>query len=119
MMAAGMLLMAALMVPRAVEAQVADCVQALIPCQRDLGVAKPSQMCCDTLRNSVKNDLPCLCGILNNTELLKNIKINITEALELPKNCGITSNENVCKSATTGKEREENRNPFVTCRCYP
>ncbi|CAA7410831.1 unnamed protein product [Spirodela intermedia] len=101
MMSAAMLLMMVLMVPPAVEAQGAECAQALIPCQNDLGVAKPSQKCCDQLSESVKNDLTCLCSLLNDTEVFKSLNINITQALELPKNCGITSNESVCKSTTT------------------
>ncbi|GAB4834241.1 hypothetical protein Ancab_032507 [Ancistrocladus abbreviatus] len=78
------------------------CAESLIPCASFLNsTAKPTANCCQPLENAIKTQKDCLCNIYNNTALLKTFQINITRALQLPKDCGFPSSEtNICSSSS-------------------
>ncbi|KAJ8432653.1 hypothetical protein Cgig2_011819 [Carnegiea gigantea] len=52
-------------------------------------IAKPPSECCTPLKSVLKNEIPCLCGIFSNRDLIQSLSLNVTEALTLPKRCGI------------------------------
>ncbi|RRT51889.1 hypothetical protein B296_00020522 [Ensete ventricosum] len=51
-------------------------------------VAKPEGQCCSGLKKVVKEDVICLCGVLQQGPSLG---INLTKALTLPSACGIST----------------------------
>ncbi|CAM8903872.1 unnamed protein product [Rhodiola kirilowii] len=66
------------------------CVANLIPCANFIGTtSKPPQSCCAPLKTAITTQLDCICGLYNTPGLLQSFKINITQALDLPKRCGI------------------------------
>lgn len=78
------------------------CASKLIQCRNYLNNSNPPEECCKPLKDEVTKDLACLCDIFKQPELLKSFGINITQALELPANCGIhTSSSNLCDSTGT------------------
>ncbi|XP_068651305.1 non-specific lipid transfer protein GPI-anchored 9-like [Aristolochia californica] len=80
--------------------QMPECASKLIPCQDFLNSTSPPSSCCGPMRDAVKNDLACLCNLFRQSELFKAFNINITQALELPKHCGITDGIGACKTAS-------------------
>ncbi|KAL2472455.1 Bifunctional inhibitor/lipid-transfer protein/seed storage 2S albumin superfamily protein [Abeliophyllum distichum] len=75
-----------------------DCVSKLIDCANYLNSTKPSATCCNAIKDVVSTQLPCLCNLYNSPGLLGGI--NMTQALELPKHCGLTSDTSVCKASS-------------------
>ncbi|KMT12576.1 hypothetical protein BVRB_5g098200 [Beta vulgaris subsp. vulgaris] len=63
----------------------------------------PPSSCCDPLREAVTNERTCLCSIYNNTDLIQAFRINITQALNLPKICHINTGNSpdICKGGAT------------------
>ncbi|KAH6830855.1 hypothetical protein C2S53_005779 [Perilla frutescens var. hirtella] len=74
-----------------------DCVAKLVPCADYLNSTKPSKDCCDAMRTVVTTQLVCLCGLINNPSALGGI--NLTQALELPKHCNLSSDTSACNAA--------------------
>ncbi|KAK8947623.1 hypothetical protein KSP40_PGU021782 [Platanthera guangdongensis] len=48
-----------------------------------------------------EGELPCLCSLFNNPQLIAAFSINLTQALQLPKKCGIQSSQPLCNSTST------------------
>lgn len=77
--------------------QVPSCAMQLIPCADYLNATtKPPSSCCDPLKEAVTKELPCLCNLFKEQSLLKSLNINVTQALELPKLCGIPGDLSAC-----------------------
>lgn len=74
----------------------ADCASKLVPCAQYLNSTKPPASCCDPLKEAVTKDLACLCNLYKNPDLLKALGVNVTQALELPKYCGISNDVSAC-----------------------
>jgi hypothetical protein len=74
----------------------ANCASNLIPCGNFLNSTNPPSSCCDPLRETVNNDLPCLCNLYNTPGFLESLGVNLTQALGLSRNCGITSDLSAC-----------------------
>ncbi|XP_020585641.1 lipid transfer-like protein VAS [Phalaenopsis equestris] len=75
------------------------CATKLIACQKFLNSSNPPEDCCKPLREAVRTDLPCLCAIFSNPEVLKSFGVDVSQALKLPVNCGITtSSSNLCNT---------------------
>ena len=72
----------------------ASCASELTACADYLNSTSPPANCCTPLKNAVENDKDCLCNLYNNPSLLQSLNINVTDALQLPKNCGITEELN-------------------------
>ncbi|KAL2455672.1 Bifunctional inhibitor/lipid-transfer protein/seed storage 2S albumin superfamily protein [Forsythia ovata] len=75
-----------------------DCVSKLVDCANDLNSTKPSDKCCKAIKEVVSTQLPCLCNLYNSPGLLGGI--NMTQALELPKHCGLPNDTNACKASS-------------------
>ncbi|KAI3792354.1 hypothetical protein L2E82_06231 [Cichorium intybus] len=78
----------------------ADCASKLVPCAQYLNATtKPPNSCCQPIKDAVANDLQCLCNLYENPSFLTSIGINVTQALGLPRLCGIPADINGCKNA--------------------
>lgn len=77
-----------------------SCVMALVPCQDYLNSTKPPASCCTPLRQAVATQLECLCGLLNDKSLFESMDINYTQAIELPKHCGLGDSNAACSKCT-------------------
>ncbi|KAK9278206.1 hypothetical protein L1049_027767 [Liquidambar formosana] len=77
------------------------CVKKLLPCQPYLKASSsPPASCCVPLKEMVSDDTQCLCGIFDNSEILKSFNITQDDALKLPKACGANADISLCKNAT-------------------
>ncbi|KAI3823609.1 hypothetical protein L1987_05048 [Smallanthus sonchifolius] len=93
------LLVLAVSIPTA-QAQAQTCASKLVPCAQYLNATTtPPNLCCDPIKEAVATDLQCLCNLYANPSFLSALGINITQALRLPRLCGITSDTSICKSA--------------------
>ncbi|XP_077245111.1 non-specific lipid transfer protein GPI-anchored 9-like [Tasmannia lanceolata] len=79
--------------------QTQACASKLVPCADFVNSTNPPVSCCGPLTDAVRNDLPCLCNLLKNPAIFASFRINITQALELPKYCGLTSGIEACNRA--------------------
>lgn len=73
-----------------------SCITALVPCATYLNATKPPSSCCSPLVTEYKTNKACLCNLLNNTDLIKQFNINITQAFELPIKCGLNASASGC-----------------------
>ncbi|GKD67971.1 lipid transfer-like protein VAS [Tanacetum coccineum] len=81
-------------------AQAQTCASKLVPCGNYLNATtKPPNTCCDPIKEAVANDLQCLCNLYENPDFLSSLGINVQQALNLPKLCGIPSDDSACKNA--------------------
>ncbi|XP_019160550.1 PREDICTED: lipid transfer-like protein VAS [Ipomoea nil] len=92
-------LAAVLMLTATATAQSTSCASNLVPCAEYLNSTKPPASCCDPLKETVTKELSCLCNLYKNPEVLKSLGVNITQALELPKHCGISNDVSACDKA--------------------
>ncbi|PWA98558.1 bifunctional inhibitor/lipid-transfer protein/seed storage 2S albumin superfamily protein [Artemisia annua] len=80
-------------------AQAQTCASKLVPCANYLNATtKPPNSCCDPIKEAVATDLQCLCNLYENPSFLSSLGINVTQALNLPKLCGISSDDSACKT---------------------
>ncbi|XP_027921626.1 lipid transfer-like protein VAS [Vigna unguiculata] len=78
----------------------ASCAQDLIPCGEYLNSnSTPPSSCCDPLKRTVENELPCLCNLFYNSNLLQGLNITVESALALSRSCGVTSDLSSCNGA--------------------
>nr|XP_043638860.1 non-specific lipid transfer protein GPI-anchored 7-like isoform X2 [Erigeron canadensis] len=81
-------------------AQAQTCASKLIPCGAYLNTTtKPPNSCCDPIKEAVATDLPCLCNLYKNPSFLSGIGINVTQALRLPRLCGLSYDASACDTA--------------------
>ncbi|RVW50700.1 hypothetical protein CK203_073356 [Vitis vinifera] len=94
----------------------ASCASELTACADYLNSTSPPANCCTPLKNAVENDKDCLCNLYNNPSLLQSLNINVTDALQLPKNCGITEelNCNASSPSPTGSPPGKNGWPSIS-----
>ncbi|RRT49458.1 hypothetical protein B296_00038067 [Ensete ventricosum] len=64
------------------------------------GVAAGLRVESDGLRWTAKSELPCLCALFNNTALLRTFNVNITQAIQMSKRCGVSIDQRACATAT-------------------
>ncbi|CAA0838859.1 Bifunctional inhibitor/lipid-transfer protein/seed storage 2S albumin superfamily protein [Striga hermonthica] len=77
------------------------CASDLIPCADALNSTQPSSACCSAIRQVVTTQLTCLCSLYKNQAALPGI--NMTQALQIPRRCNISSDVSVCNAvAPTG-----------------
>ncbi|QCD81253.1 hypothetical protein DEO72_LG2g1578 [Vigna unguiculata] len=80
----------------------ASCAQDLIPCGEYLNSnSTPPSSCCDPLKRTVENELPCLCNLFYNSNLLQGLNITVESALALSRSCGVTSDLSSCNGTHT------------------
>ncbi|KAF9617163.1 hypothetical protein IFM89_034314 [Coptis chinensis] len=83
------------------KAQIPDCATKLTPCANFFNSTKPPESCCTPLRETIQNQRDCLCNLYSNPGLISAFGINITQALELPKYCGVPSDTSLCGKASS------------------
>ncbi|EHA8586454.1 putative Type X nonspecific lipid transfer protein LTPX05 [Cocos nucifera] len=86
--------------------QVPACASKLLPCANYLNATSPPESCCGPLKQAAKDDTDCLCSIFNDKTVLQAFKVDIEQALQLAKNCGIDAGNSVCaksNATTTGR----------------
>ncbi|WOL04326.1 lipid transfer-like protein VAS [Canna indica] len=83
-----------------VEAQPA-CAAQLSACGPYLNAtSKPPESCCGPMREAVKNDMACLCAILENPSVSRAFNITPDNASRLAKACGLADDQmNGCAPA--------------------
>ncbi|KAJ7944788.1 Lipid transfer protein [Quillaja saponaria] len=88
-------------VPSFTEAQsngVNDCATKLTPCLDYFNSSNPPATCCNPLKEAVATQLTCLCNLYATPGLLESLKINITQAIQLSRNCGVSGDLSQCKA---------------------
>lgn len=91
-------IMAVLLSATTTEAQTPSCASKLVSCAPYLNsTSKPPGSCCDPLKEAVTKDLPCLCKLYENPNLLPSLGINVTQVIALVKNCDIPADLTDCK----------------------
>ncbi|XVE57731.1 hypothetical protein DITRI_Ditri04bG0113000 [Diplodiscus trichospermus] len=78
----------------------ATCAQKLVPCFPYLNnaTAHPQDDCCNPIREAVANDLPCLCNLYKDPNLLASLNVNVSEALRISRECGINNDLTACNA---------------------
>ncbi|KAI7994386.1 Lipid transfer-like protein VAS [Camellia lanceoleosa] len=79
--------------------QTATCISKLTPCASYLNATSPPASCCNPLREAVTQDLQCLCNLYTTPDLLKNLGINVTDALALAGRCKIPGDLSSCAAS--------------------
>ncbi|CAL9089736.1 unnamed protein product [Musa acuminata var. zebrina] len=78
-----------------------ECASKLVGCAQYLNsTTTPPDTCCGPLKQEAKDDLPCLCALFNNTAVLKAFNVNITQALQMAKRCGVNADQSACATVT-------------------
>ncbi|KAK1421637.1 hypothetical protein QVD17_24123 [Tagetes erecta] len=87
------------------QSQAQTCASKLVSCAPYLNTTTTSpNTCYDPIKQAVATDLPCLCNLYANPSFLSGIGVNITQALRLPRLCGITSDTSICKNGSRLEE---------------
>ncbi|KAJ6851226.1 non-specific lipid-transfer protein 2-like [Iris pallida] len=77
--------------------EIPSCASKLVPCAAYLNATTaPPDACCGPLKQAVKDEMPCLCKLYNQPDLLKSLGINVTQVMGLPKLCGVHSDATAC-----------------------
>lgn len=84
-----------------VEAQPATtCVNKLVPCFSALTTTtKPPKDCCDSIKEAVEDELPCLCTVYNTPGLLSQFNVSTAQALNLSRRCDVTTDLSACSGS--------------------
>ncbi|KAG6791836.1 hypothetical protein POTOM_000970 [Populus tomentosa] len=73
------------------------CASKLVPCQAYLSTTtQPPDSCCNSIKEAVANELPCLCKLYNDPNLFQSLGINVTQAVMLSQRCGVTTDLSRC-----------------------
>ena len=76
-----------------------SCASKLVPCASFLNsTTKPNAECCNSIKEAVANELPCLCTLYNTPGLLSSFNVSVEDALRLTRNCNVPSDLSSCKS---------------------
>ena len=89
-MSVAMVLLVAAMVMAAGTAEAQQtCASKLVPCASYLNGTKPSSECCDSIKEAVNKELPCLCTLYNTPGLLESFGVTVPQALNITRACGV------------------------------
>ncbi|KAG2659360.1 hypothetical protein PVAP13_1KG349600 [Panicum virgatum] len=76
--------------PDGVPAEHVQCLEDLLPCTAYLKTAKhPSQTCCTAMHNAAAAEMPCLCSLFADQELLSTFNVTRDQMFRLPARCGL------------------------------
>jgi len=76
------------------------CASKLVACQAFLNTTTtPPESCCGPIKEAVKTDLLCLCNLYNDPTVFSSLNINVTQAVQLSRRCGVTTDLSNCKTA--------------------
>lgn len=81
--------------------QVPACASKLVPCASYLNSTSPPESCCGPLRQAAKDERDCLCSLFNDKTVLQAFKVDIKQALQLAKSCGIGDGNSTCSKSNT------------------
>ncbi|KAJ1279697.1 hypothetical protein BS78_04G174600 [Paspalum vaginatum] len=77
------------------------CVEELLPCTAYLKTAKhPSPTCCTAMHNAAASEMPCLCRLFADPELLATFNVTRDQMFRLPGRCGLPVG---CHAGTTNE----------------
>ncbi|WVZ74869.1 hypothetical protein U9M48_022990 [Paspalum notatum var. saurae] len=77
------------------------CVEELLPCTAYLKTAKhPSPTCCTAMHNAAASEMPCLCRLFADPELLATFNVTRDQMFRLPSRCGLPVG---CHAGTTNE----------------
>lgn len=99
-----LLLMAVVMVvsltsPAMAQPTTATCAEKLTSCANYLkNSTNPPASCCNPIKEAVANELTCLCNLYTTPGFLESIGVNVTQALQLTRACGVPVELSKCKS---------------------
>ncbi|KAI3918301.1 hypothetical protein MKX01_041621 [Papaver californicum] len=99
MMMVFVVMIGVLMVEEISAQNVPGCAAALVPCAGYLNSTKPPESCCKPLKETIKTQRKCLCDLYEDQSLLPVMGINVTQALLLPKYCGVSDDTSLCSKA--------------------
>ncbi|MED6133969.1 hypothetical protein PIB30_117016 [Stylosanthes scabra] len=91
-----------------------SCASNLVPCANYLNSTKPPSSCCTPLKETVEKQLTCLCNLFYTPGLLESFHINVTQALELSRRCGITQGISSCKESAPSPSSSSTTPPPAT-----
>lgn len=78
------------------------CAAKLVPCATYLnGTTTPPSSCCDPLKEAVATERTCLCNLFNTPGLLASLGIDVNQALQLTKRCGVSTDTSQCNGTAT------------------
>lgn len=77
------------------------CAAKLVPCAAYMNSTNPPDTCCNPLRQAVANERACLCNLYNTPGLLASMGIDVTQALQLTKECGASTDTSLCNASAT------------------
>lgn len=75
-----------------------SCAQKLTPCAEYMNSTKPPESCCNPIKQTVATERDCLCNLYNTPGLLALFGVNITQALQLTRACGVNPDTSLCNS---------------------
>ncbi|EOY24455.1 hypothetical protein QUC31_008753 [Theobroma cacao] len=80
----------------------AACASKLTPCFPFLNnaTAQPTADCCNPIKDTVANDLECLCNLYNDPNLLSSLNITVAAALRISRECGVTTDLSACNATS-------------------
>lgn len=79
-----------------------SCISSLSPCAPYLNATtKPDATCCSALISVINKDSQCLCNLLN-SDAVKQLGVNVTQAMKLPVECGKNVSATQCSKTTAG-----------------
>ncbi|ESR53629.1 hypothetical protein CICLE_v10022260mg [Citrus x clementina] len=77
-----------------------SCASKLVPCASFLNTTtKPNAECCNSIKEAVANELPCLCTLYNTPGLLSSFHVSLEDALRLTRDCNVPSDLSSCKNS--------------------
>ncbi|XP_059444538.1 non-specific lipid transfer protein GPI-anchored 7-like [Corylus avellana] len=82
-------------------AQTPSCAQNLIPCAAYINSSTPAANCCTSIKDAVDTQLDCLCGLYTSPGLLQSFGITVQQALNLSRNCNVTTDITKCSNASS------------------
>nr|BAA23548.1 lipid transfer protein [Picea abies] len=98
-----MVLMSMLMLVVCEDSDNTACLSSLSSCAPYLNATtKPDSSCCSALISVIDKDSQCLCNLLN-SDTVKQLGVNVTQAMKMPAECGKNVSATQCnKTATSG-----------------
>ncbi|XP_010264392.1 PREDICTED: lipid transfer-like protein VAS [Nelumbo nucifera] len=80
------------------EEQNPECAAPLLACAKYLNsTSTPPESCCNAVQETIRNQFVCLCNFYK-SGLPQSLGINVTQALELPKSCGVKTKLTGCSN---------------------
>ncbi|XP_066327787.1 non-specific lipid transfer protein GPI-anchored 7-like [Miscanthus floridulus] len=78
------------------------CLEELLPCTAYLKTTKhPSATCCTAMHNAAAAEMPCLCRLFADPELLATFNVTREQMFKLPARCGLPVG---CRTGTSSHE---------------